>query len=298
MSQDVVVVGVDGSSVSQVALQWAVHVARCYGAAVTAVRAWESGAVSELTGRRDADEMPERVLDAVEVQVQQALEHQPSGAVPVGAHALEGDPAKVLLSAAVAGRLLVLGRQGEGSLRRRLLGTQLGSVVSRCLTHAAVPVAVVPPDAAATASGRVLVGVDGSMESAGALRWGVQHARSVGAPVVAVMSWQLTTVPPPESAGESWAVPPLEEWEAQARSVLDRTVDAALGEQQVQGVDRQVLYRPAAAGLLDAADPEDLLVLGHRGRGGFSQLLLGSVSRQCAEHARCPVVVVPSRAPH
>lgn len=297
MSQELVVVGVDGSPSSQAALQWALHVSGCYGASVAAVRAWEAGVVSGLTRSQHAGEMPERVLHAVEVQIQQALPRQPSAAASVRAHAPQGDPADALLSAAAEGRLLVLGRQGEGSLRRRLLGTHLGSVVSRCLTHATSPVAVVPADAAAAAPARVLVGVDGSAASAGALRWGVEHARSVGAPVVAVMAWQLTTVPPPESTRESWVVPPLQEWEAQAAGVLDQTVDAALGEQQVPGLDRQLLHRPAAAGLLDAAGPGDLLVLGQRGRGGFSRLLLGSVSRQCAEHSRCPVAVVPSGDP-
>lgn len=296
MSQERVVVGVDGSPASQAALQWAVHVADCYDAAVTAVRAWESGVVSGLTGWQDPAEMPERVLDAVESQVQQARAHHPSGDVAVRADAPEADPASALLSAGAQGGLLVLGRHGEGSLRR-LLGAQLGSVASRCLDHADFPVAVVPPDSAAAAPARVLVGVDGSTASAGALRWAVRHARAVGAPVVAVMAWQLTTVPPPESTGKSWAVPPLEEWEAQARSLLEETVDAVLGEEQEQvpRLDRQLLYGSAAAGLLDTADAEDLLVLGQRGHGGFSRLLLGSVSRQCAEHARCPVVVVPSR---
>lgn len=297
MSSNLVVVGVDGSPSSQTALQWAMHMSGSYGASVAAVRAWETGLLSSLTGSPEADEVPDRVLDAVDAQIQQALQHPSSGAVRVDAHAPEGDPANVLLSAAAEGRLLVLGRQGEGSLRRRLLGTQLGSIASRCLTHAAVPVAVVPPDAAAAAPARVLVGVDGSAASAGALGWGLEHARSVGAPLVAVMAWQLTTVPPPETTRESWAVPPLQEWEVQARSVLDQTIEAALGEQEVPGLERQLLYGPAAAGLLDAAGPGDVLVLGQRGRGGFSRLLLGSVSRQSAEHSRCPVVVVPSRDP-
>jgi nucleotide-binding universal stress UspA family protein len=294
MTQERLVVGVDGSDASQAALQWAVHVADCYDAPLDVVRAWEPDVVSTLTGSPNPAEMPERVLAAVESQIQQALGQRPSRTPAARAHAPQADPATALLDAGARGTLLVLGRHGEGSVRR-LFGAQLGSVASRCLDHATFPVAVVPSDTVVAAPARVLVGVDGSMASAGALRWAVRHAGAVGAPVVAVMAWQLMTVPPPESTRESWAAPPLREWEAQARSLLDETVGAALGGEQVPRLDRELVHRPAAAGLLDSAEPDDLLVLGDRGRGGFSRLLLGSVSRQCAEHARCPVVVVPHR---
>src|SRR5262249_18553413 len=48
---------------------------------------------------------------------------------------------------------------------------------------------------------------------------------------------------------------------------------------------------PAARAILRAVSPDSVLVLGSRGRGGFAGLLLGSVSRECIEHANCPVVI-------
>ena len=57
-------------------------------------------------------------------------------------------------------------------------------------------------------------------------------------------------------------------------------------------IERRVDQGSAAAVLVEESQGADLLVVGSRGHGGFAQLLLGSVSQQCAQHASCPVVIV------
>src|SRR6478752_266297 len=63
------------------------------------------------------------------------------------------------------------------------------------------------------------------------------------------------------------------------------------------GVDvvAKVVRGHAADALLDASRGADLLVVGSRGHGTFAGTLLGSVSQHCAQHARCPIVIVPRR---
>ena len=70
----------------------------------------------------------------------------------------------------------------------------------------------------------------------------------------------------------------------------------AAGESPAFALERVVEQGAAADVLVRAAEHADLLVVGSRGHGGFSGLLLGSVSQQCAQHALCAVVIV--RRPH
>ena len=59
------------------------------------------------------------------------------------------------------------------------------------------------------------------------------------------------------------------------------------------GAGRRLVNEGGAAGvLLDASQGAIMLVVGSRGHGGFTGLLLGSVSANVAEHATCPVLVI------
>jgi nucleotide-binding universal stress UspA family protein len=291
-----VVVGVDGSSTAEVALAWALEVAACYGAQVEAVHVWRWPLAGPVPTVPDLpSQLAAAARSTVDTQLERALAQRPSGAPDVHAlaHTSEGEPGPALVSAAADAELLVLGRHGQSNVSRRLFGQVLGSVAAHCLNRSPAPVVIVPHDVQAHVADRVVVGVDGSDASARALRWARVHAQAIGSKLVAVLTWQLTSLPAPSSATAGF-VPPLPEWHAKAEHLLHSVCQAALGP-DVNDVEQIVLHRPAAAGLLEFLTARDLLVLGDRGRGGFDRLLLGSVSRQCAEHAPCPVVVVPPR---
>lgn len=298
MSRALVMVGVDESATAQCALEWAITVGELHRADVEVVQAWQwHHPTFDLLVPGAPATLGASVLLAVEAQVEKALEKRPSGAsaVRVTARAVEGDAPVALMTEAAHADLLVLGRHGRSAGLRGLVEPDVGSLTGYCLRHSAVPVAVVPPATAATAAARVVVGVDGSASSAQALRWAVSEARVLGVPVVAVLAWQMASVSPPEHARAAGPVPPLSEWEAVARGVLEATVDLALDPDEAREVVQVLLHRRPTDGLLDTVRTNDLLVLGRRGRGGFDRLLLGSVSQQCAAHAPCPVVVVPER---
>ena len=297
MAQRLVVVGVDCSPASDTTLDWAIESAARRGSRIDVVHAWSALPVaSDFTLPDAAAQREQAARAAVTGQVQRALARRPVDAPPVEVRprAEEGDPAGVLVRAAADADAVVLGRHGQSALARRLVGPVLGSVVAHCLARSPAPVAVVPHRAPAALPVRVVVGVDASAGSTRALRWGLDHADALGAPLVAVLTWQLTSLPAP-SAATAGAVPPLSAWQASADRLLQTSLEQALPAARSGEVTRVVLHQPAVAGLLSTVTPDDLLVLGDRGRGGFARLLLGSTSRQCAEHAPCPVVVVPPR---
>ena len=137
----------------------------------------------------------------------------------------------------------------------------------------------------------IVVGVDGSEESKQALRWALGEARLRGARVVALRAW----IYPALAGGGLIPVTTdlLEQLTQNETKELAATVEeVAAGETDVQ-VDQVVVEDAPARALVAASQDADLLVVGTRGHGGFTGLVLGSVSQQCAHHASCPVVIVP-----
>jgi nucleotide-binding universal stress UspA family protein len=139
--------------------------------------------------------------------------------------------------------------------------------------------------------GTIVVGVDGSECARTALRFAAKEAALRKAKVRAVTAWHL----PLGSFGSGWAASSetlVEDCEKAAEETLDEALEnlGELGE----GLELERVVREGqpAEILVDEAREAELLVVGSRGRGGFRELLLGSVSQQCAHHASCPVAIV------
>jgi nucleotide-binding universal stress UspA family protein len=136
-------------------------------------------------------------------------------------------------------------------------------------------------------AGGIVVGVDGSAQSVGALRWASWLATTTGLPLRAVTAWRV----PPGYGGmylpESWS--PKDD----ATSSLDRAVDEAFPDGPPTDLQLRVRQGHPVPVLIEESRDATTLVVGSRGRGGFTGLLLGSVSAECARHAGCPVVIVP-----
>jgi len=148
--------------------------------------------------------------------------------------------------------------------------------------------------------GDVIVGVDGSAGARAALRWAMAEARLRKTRLRVVHAWTFSY---PGGAGYGYLGESLDAFPGGGLSNLHRAAEDMIehaiadlaAEAEGVEIEREIVEGTAAEVLVAAATERDLLVVGSRGHGGFAELLLGSVSQQCAHHARCPVVIVRSQ---
>ncbi|WP_309134244.1 universal stress protein [Cellulomonas sp.] len=275
---DGIVVAVGGSAGGQV-IAWAAAEARDAGLPLTVLHV--------LPGRGRADERGRRARELrAELEERSAAACSRAGAdVTVHVQVEAADSVADVLRGTDA-QMLVVGRHG----RRRSPG-RIGTAV---LEHARVPVTVVPHDEEGDGqpwSGPVVVGVDGSRPGGSALRHGAEVARRREGVLEAVLAWQMTTLAPLPGK-EFGYVPPLDEYERHAGTLLDRALAESGVDVPQDRLVRSVVHAPPGRALLEAAARAERVVVGHRGRSGLDRVLLGSVSRELAGRAACPVTVV------
>ena len=136
----------------------------------------------------------------------------------------------------------------------------------------------------------IVVGTDGSPHAERALEFAAEEARRRDAIVHVVTAWHVpAAVYRPGFAPT--VNPSLEE---STQEAAEDVAARAAEDLRAQGLEAEtsVCHGQAADALVQQAEGADLLVVGSRGHGGFSGLLLGSVGQQCAQHAPCPTVIV------
>lgn len=136
--------------------------------------------------------------------------------------------------------------------------------------------------------GALVVAVDDSPAAREALRWAAGLATGLGRPLHVLSVWNFITGSAPYDQ-RSDETPSLERWQAEAERRLASLVAEELGDSEARQV---VLHGNTTPTLLATSELADHLVVGSRGRGGFTGLLLGSTSDQVVRHGSCPVTVV------
>jgi nucleotide-binding universal stress UspA family protein len=135
----------------------------------------------------------------------------------------------------------------------------------------------------------IVIGVDGSEHAEAALRFAAEEAALRGARLLIVSTWESPTM---VASMGVYLPEAVEGFREEAESIVHAAVARARELQPQVACDGRAVRGHPAEVLLKEAEQADMIVVGSRGRGGFTSLLLGSVSQQLVHHALGPVVVV------
>lgn len=304
-----IVVGVDGSDHGNCALVWAareaerrrrpLHIVTAYSVPIFAASGLDGGyaTVDDSVIREGAEAILTQALDKVSgynIDVDGAVEN--------------GDASGVLLEVSESAELLVVGTRGRGGFVGRLLG----SVSSALPAHAKCPTVTVPlicsdrlgestDDKRIRAEQAkpehqqvenvVVVGVDGSEQARIAVLEAAEQAERLGA------SLRVICAVPQFSGSLAWVPAPVDRKALfdDIRTQLNAGMAWLKSHYPKLPMEAQLLDGTAVDVLVDASRHVELVVVGTRGRGGFTGMLLGSTSGGVLHHAKCPVMVVPDR---
>lgn len=316
-----VLVGYDGSSAAKIALDWAAETARQQDRRLTVLHCVDLSMMGAFPVYDAATVLPE-IEEAGLAVLTEGVER--AGAIVGTEHVRPlsaiGSGASELVEASRDADLVVTGSRGRG----RVLGGLLGSTSYAVTAHAHCPAVVVRAPAESNGSGTgaatgavtgtapgaeagsatgaiprpgpdraVIVGLDASDASERALEAAAEFAAGAGAPL------RLVTVVHPGSI-EAWMYEETSHAgndrsraaREAAEDLLSRAEDHVQGARPQLSVETEVLHGEPGHVIGELAAHAGLVVVGSRGRGGFTGLLLGSVSHTVIHEAPCPVMVV------
>lgn len=283
-----VIAGVDGSPQALQAACWAGREAYSLNRPVHVVHA----SVWSMAGHPVPPAVPAGYRQVL-LEKGQRWVHEAAHAVRAGAPGVEvierlvvGEPAAVLIGESRHAREVVVASRGLDGPD----GGSLGSTALRLAQHAGCPVVVLRHPVVGDPDGPVVVGVDASAGSDGALEFALEYAARRGAALVALHTWSDVRVCDQQDSiwrTLDWATVAADE----ERLLVERLAGWPDKYPEVE-VRRVVTADRPVRCLIEAAERARLLVVGSRGRGGIPGMLLGSTSQALLHQAPCPVAIV------
>ncbi|HTF55393.1 MAG TPA: universal stress protein [Pseudonocardia sp.] len=285
-----IVVGVDSSDVAQKAAVWAAGQAERRKVDVRLVHAIDMSKLASAGGYVPPPDFVAAIesagrdlLDGVRAEI-----HRTYPDLVVQVDLGYAHPVSVLVEESERAGLLVVGTREQNAVQSLLAGSTAVGVAA----HARCPTAVIRTGSSGgvLSTGPVVVGVDGSPASESAVAIAFEEASARGVELVAVHAWT-------EFASDKdyiYAYQSTLDWgsiEVEQREMLAERLAGWQEKYPDVTVRRVVMRGKAAQMLLSHAADAQLLVVGSRGRGGFTGMVLGSVSQKLIHHATCPLII-------
>ena len=281
MSQHVVI-GIDGSAASSEALHWGLDYATHHKARVTLLEVADDSFLSQrAVFRSESQAVSDQLLKQ---DIAEAQNYGFTG--EINGIASVGHPVQEFERFSKDADLIVLGDH-TGS---KISGAFFGSRSVKIAAVSQAPVVVVPLQPKPVTKG-VVVGVDGSDAAQAAVAFAAEEASRLGVELVAVYAWMPPLTPGLE---QLWSEELIEAQQNSAEEALAIGTAGLASRYPDLKIRREIVQAPPIGALLTHAQGATLLVVGSRGRGSFSRLLLGSVSQGVLTDLPCPVVVTKS----
>ncbi len=288
-ARGLVVAGLSAATRSQNAVRWAAAQAERHTAELRIVHAYPLPQLGQPV-QRDVDDLLRNEASALLDRVADVTRHD-HPRLEITTRLIQEAPVNALRNESRGAALTVVGAK-ESS---RLTGAILGSVASAVAAVNPAPVAVVHPDHPVNGPGPVVVGVDGSGGSSGAIEFAFAEAAVRNTELVAVHAWKKSLVKDSIPGDPSLLDPvAIEEEEA---AVVSEALAGWCGKYPDVVVTHEVREGGAATVLLEYCGSASMVVVGRRPRGEFVALVMGSTSRALTAHSPCPVIIVRSAEP-